>query len=58
MMMIRTGRIDERIKASLQLRTNATIKPEKNVPIEYNDNATYYQQDMNVTNLIGDSVLN
>lgn len=58
MMMTRTGTIDERIKASLQQRTNATIKPEKKVPIEYNESATYNQQDMNVTNLIGDSVLN
>jgi len=58
MMMMRTGRIDERIKASFQLRTNATIKPEKNVPIEYKDNATYYQQDGKVKNLIRDSVLN
>ena len=57
-MMTRTGRIEERIKASFQLRTNAILNPEKNVPIEYNDNATYNQQDGKVANLIGDSVLN
>jgi hypothetical protein len=58
--MTKTGMMHERTKASFHARIYATMRPEKNVPIEHNDKETYNQhihKELRI-NLIRDPILN